>query len=99
MNPQQSLQVQDHLNRRVFLGGAGGGLGYAALASLMQSGNAEAATATVGLTFPNFPPKAKRIIYLFQSGRPRRWICSIRNRRWRSIGVKICPSRFGRGSG
>jgi len=70
MNQFQSLKLQDQLNRRVFLGGAGGGLGYAALASLMQPGAALAATAATGPAFPNFPPNAKRIIYLFQSGAP-----------------------------
>jgi len=70
MNQFQSLKLQDQLNRRVFLGGAGGGLGYAALASLMQPGAALAATTATGPAFPNFPPKAKRIIYLFQSGAP-----------------------------
>ena len=70
MNQFQSLKLQDQLNRRVFLSGAGGGLGYAALASLMQPGAALAATTATGPAFPNFPPKAKRIIYLFQSGAP-----------------------------
>jgi hypothetical protein len=41
--------------------------GIAALASLLQP----SAKATGGLPgFPNFPPKAKRVIYLFQSGAP-----------------------------
>ena len=67
-----TLRSQDALNRRVFLGGAAGGLGYAALASLMQPQVARAATVTApaAAKFPNFPPKAKRIIYLFQSGAP-----------------------------
>lgn len=67
----------DWLNRRQFLRAGGGGLGVAALASLMQSdGPAHAATpapgpAHVGLAgVPHFKPKAKRVIYLFQSGAP-----------------------------
>ncbi len=41
--------------------------GVAALASLLQ----QDAKATTGLSgFPNFPPTAKRVIYLFQSGAP-----------------------------
>jgi hypothetical protein len=65
------LHRQDSLNRRVFLGGVTGGLGYAALASLMRADTTQAATsATTAPAFPNFPPKAKRIIYLFQSGAP-----------------------------
>ncbi|MFM9058698.1 MAG: DUF1501 domain-containing protein [Planctomycetaceae bacterium] len=68
MKPASILRVQDALNRRVFLGGTAGGLGYAALASLMQPAARAAAPALAG--FPNHPPKAKRIIYLFQSGAP-----------------------------
>src|SRR3954463_15653366 len=42
-------------------------VGLAALASLFQS----TAEATPGLTgLPHFPPKAKRVIYLHQSGGP-----------------------------
>ena len=67
---QQIVSRQDALNRRVFLGGAGGGLGFAALASLMQPQAGMAEAPAVGPVFPNFPPKAKRIIYLFQSGAP-----------------------------
>ncbi|MFO0424524.1 MAG: sulfatase, partial [Planctomycetia bacterium] len=65
-----TIRTQDALNRRVFLGGAGGGLGFAALASLMQPQAAAAVTGPAKASFPNFPPKAKRIIYLFQSGAP-----------------------------
>ena len=67
-----TIHLQDALNRRVFLGGAAGGLGYAALASLMQprAATAAAVTGPPRPVFPNFPPKAKRVIYLFQSGAP-----------------------------
>ena len=47
--------------------GAAGGIGLAALGSLMGT---PAFAANPGLGFPNFKPKAKRIIYLFQSGAP-----------------------------
>ena len=73
MIDQHALRGQDALNRRVFLGGAAGGLGYADLASLLRPGNARAATlsATGGLpAFPSHAPKAKRIIHLFLSGAP-----------------------------
>ena len=74
MNPpthQRILQVQDALNRRVFLGGAAGALGATALASLLAPDAAQAAaTGANGRSFPSFPAKAKRIIYLFQSGAP-----------------------------
>ncbi|NCX97061.1 MAG: DUF1501 domain-containing protein [Planctomycetia bacterium] len=69
MNPashQHILGVQDALNRRVFLGRSAGALGATALASLL----APAAGAAAGRSFPTFPAKAKRIIYLFQSGAP-----------------------------
>ena len=51
------------ITRRTFLQRAGSGIGLAALGSLL-SPQARAAE------FPNFAPKAKRIIYLFQSGAP-----------------------------
>jgi hypothetical protein len=67
MKPSDILRVQDALNRRVFLGHSAGALGATALASLISPAPA---TAAAGHTFPSFPPKAKRIIYLFQSGAP-----------------------------
>ncbi|MBI1312542.1 DUF1501 domain-containing protein [bacterium] len=61
------LTRQDALNRRVFLAGSSISLGAAALGSLQGS----KASAAGGLTgFPNYAPRAKRIIYLFQSGAP-----------------------------
>jgi hypothetical protein len=57
------------ITRRHFFGCAATGVGTAALASLM-GGEVQAAV-TGGLPgLPHFPPKAKRIIYLFQSGGP-----------------------------
>ena len=56
--------AQMSVTRRTFLQRAAGGIGLAALGSLF-GGRSEAAPA-----FPNFAPKAKRIIYLFQSGAP-----------------------------
>ena len=61
--------AQQHLTRRTFLQRAAGGIGVAALGGLL--GTRADAAATPGLPgFPNFAPKAKRIIYLFQSGAP-----------------------------
>jgi hypothetical protein len=64
------------INRRHFFGRAATGLGVAALASLLD-GEAHAKDARVvgqsigGLpNLPHFAPKAKRVIYLFQSGAP-----------------------------
>ena len=59
--------------RRQFLGRASVGIGSAALASLLNpglfaSGPAERVGGLPG--FPNFAPKAKRVIYLFQNGAP-----------------------------
>jgi len=54
------------LTRRYFFGKAAAGLGTAALASLLQAD--EPSGAMPGI--PHFPPTAKRVIYLFQSGAP-----------------------------
>ena len=59
--------------RRHFFSRTSTGIGIAALSSLLsQDGFAAAETTpTGGLPgFPNFPPKAKRVIYLHQSGGP-----------------------------
>ena len=65
MSPYDSLQS---LGRRAFLTRASTGVGLAALGSLMEPGLARAAS---GLSdWPHRPIKAKRVIYLFQSGAP-----------------------------
>src|SRR5687767_5915752 len=53
-------------SRRQMLTRAGYGLGAAALHALFGSGSAKAADAP----FPNFAPRAKRVIFLFQAGGP-----------------------------
>jgi len=61
MNISSLLQFQDHLNRRTFFKGASSVMTAAAMNSLLPehlSGNT------------TIKPKAKRIIYLFQSGAP-----------------------------
>jgi len=61
------------LTRRTFLQRSASGIGLAALGSLLGEGIAQASTkpANTGLPgFPSYKPKAKRIIYLFQSGAP-----------------------------
>jgi hypothetical protein len=62
------------VTRRRFLGQAGIGIGAAALAELLQAdlfAQSAATSATGGLPgLPHFAPKAKRVIYLFQSGAP-----------------------------
>ena len=64
MTPSTSnpLALQDAVNRRTFLKTTAHGIGAAALASMLPSGG------QAGL--PGYVPKAKRVIYLFQSGAP-----------------------------
>ncbi len=62
---KNKFKFQDHLNRRVLLKGGATAVGAAALASL-----GEKSASAKQQEFPNFTPKAKRIIYLFQSGAP-----------------------------
>lgn len=69
--PNSFAQNQvDRLARRDFLGKTSTGLGAAALASLMGGASAQAAPAGLpGLAgLPHFPPKAKRVVYLWQGG-------------------------------
>ncbi len=61
------------ITRRQFFGKTARGLGVAGLASLLPGSLFAAAgeKSSGGLPgFPNFAPKAKRVIYLFQSGAP-----------------------------
>ena len=55
------------LTRRHFFSRTSTGLGAAALSSLLSS-DLRAGTGLAGL--PHFPPRAKRVIYLFQHGGP-----------------------------
>src|SRR5262245_34076438 len=76
MHPLAEAQLL--ANRRAFLRGSAGGLGLAALATLLgadaraeNTAIASGASGTGGLAdLPHFLPKAKRVIYLFQSGAP-----------------------------
>jgi hypothetical protein len=65
MNPLRERELM--LTRRQLFGRAATGIGTAALTSLLAP-NAFAAKGLPG--FPNFAPKAKRVIYLHQSGAP-----------------------------
>ncbi|MEI6715896.1 MAG: DUF1501 domain-containing protein [Verrucomicrobiota bacterium] len=69
-----SLEHQRQLTRRTFLEKSATGIGLAALGSLASQSSvfgAAQARANGGLPgFPNITPKAKRVIYLFQSGAP-----------------------------
>src|SRR5688572_4564600 len=69
----KSVEVAQLLNRRHFLERARLGLGTLALDSLVRRSEASAASAaptSVHVPRPHFASKAKRIIYLFQSGAP-----------------------------
>jgi hypothetical protein len=66
MNPLSANR--QHITRRALFGKTAAGIGVAALASLL--GEDAMAMAPGVSTFPNFAPKAKRVIYLFQNGAP-----------------------------
>src|SRR5205814_6436017 len=72
MNPLS--ENRRHITRRALLSKAGTGVGIAALAYLFNNNSFAAPTtraASGGLPgIPHFTPKAKRVIYLFQSGAP-----------------------------
>jgi hypothetical protein len=66
-----ALQVAQQLNRRHFLARSGVGLGSMALGTLLgrEAAAAPAARETASQA-PHFTAKARRVIYLFQSGAP-----------------------------
>src|SRR5262245_11663026 len=70
------LKLAQQINRRHFLARSGLGLGSIALGSLLERDYARGATVRSaadagGLQgLPHFPARAKRVIYLFQSGAP-----------------------------
>ena len=66
MNP--ITEYHNTLNRRALLQRSTSGIGAAALAGLMARDTAAQDVAAAQLT--HFAPKAKRIVYLFQSGGP-----------------------------
>jgi Protein of unknown function (DUF1501) len=67
MNPAQEFHSLS-ITRRHFLSSASLGLGSLALGALLPRPATAAAANADGA--PHFPPKAKRVIYLFQSGGP-----------------------------
>ncbi len=69
MNPLSESQLL--LTRRHFFGRSAAGIGVAALAGLLNDDVAGQQPASGGLAgLPHFPPTARRVIYLFQSGAP-----------------------------
>ncbi len=65
-----ALQLVQQHNRRQFLTRSGVGLGSLALATLLGRDQARADDSAAQLGLPHFAAKAKRVIYLFQSGAP-----------------------------
>ncbi len=63
------LEQKLHVNRRQFFGRCATGIGAAALASVLGP-DGFASNDPMALKAPHFAPKAKRVIYLFQSGAP-----------------------------
>ncbi len=69
-------EIQRSITRRTFLQRSASGIGLAALGSLLNQTNAAGTFSgppkdgSIPLDFPNWTPKAKRVIYLFQSGAP-----------------------------
>src|SRR5215470_192512 len=66
MDPLRETKL--FMTRRHFLGSCGAGVGVAALAALLEESGLAQQTGLPGL--PHFAPKAKRVIYLYQSGAP-----------------------------
>jgi hypothetical protein len=64
-------ELHDQMSRRTFLGKTSAGLGAMALSSLLNPFGALATSdENQSLGKPHFAPRAKRVIYLFQSGAP-----------------------------
>jgi len=64
-------QYESAFTRRDFLAKTGLGIGAAALAQMLGSeSKADSPSSAAAPSFPNFAPKAKRVICLFQSGGP-----------------------------
>jgi len=68
MDPR--LEAQLNLTRRHFFSRSSTGIGLAALAGLLSRDLRAGETAGPLPGLPHFPPRAKRVIYLFQSGAP-----------------------------
>ena len=68
MDPVAELLSQE--TRRAFLGKSTMGLGSVALGTLLNARGADDKGAGIGAGLPHFAPRAKRVIYLFQSGGP-----------------------------
>lgn len=72
MSKRDEMKTPLEVSRRYFLGqGAGLSLGALALSSLMQAAETVGGEEKIGMAgLPHFAPKAKRVIFLTQSGGP-----------------------------
>jgi len=68
------MEPRDHIlrdrTRRHFFGDCGLGVGAMALGSLLAAEGGARAASTPAAIGPHFPPRAKRVIYLFMAGGP-----------------------------
>src|SRR5919198_640369 len=74
MNDVQTMENLRHITRRHFFGASAAGIGGVALGALLGDSlcsSARAATGSIGnVSRLQFPPRVKRVIYLFQAGGP-----------------------------
>jgi len=74
LSQQQWQEARKMITRRYFFKECGVGLGLMALSSLLRNASAFGGTPSLDNPFapraPQFPAKAKRVIYLFQAGGP-----------------------------
>ena len=70
IDPMETRQTLLRLTRRQFFGRAAQGLGLAALGGLLPGLVRASGPASADVLAPQFAPRAKRVIYLFQSGGP-----------------------------
>ena len=90
---RSEMTPDPRINRRAFLGTAASGVGAMALSSLL---NPAAGATNVRGTLPHYAPKARRVIYLFQSGGPGQmdlfdYKPGLRNRRGEDVPASIYP--------
>lgn len=91
MNPTQERDRQ--ITRRRFFGRTSVGIGVAALGALLGERASSAASLALPEGLPHFAPKAKRIIYLFQSGGPSQMeLFDYKPTLWRHHGEDLPPS-------
>jgi hypothetical protein len=88
------LNPDPRINRRAFLGKSAAGIGTMALGGLLGRDGAAALASSRG---PHFAPKARRIIYLFQSGGPAQldlfdYKPALRDQRGEDIPTSVYPA-------